>query len=546
MFKYRMSVIVPVYNCEDYLASCLDSLLRQTISKDELEVLLIDDGSKDGSLGICKEYAEKHDIFKVFSLENGGVSATRNFGIEHSQGQYITYLDSDDTLTDNTLKTVADFFDRHFDEIDLVTYKIVPYYGEQKFALHYRYKLLKKTGVYDLEDPEYCYITQTTMNICVKNLGEGKNVLFDTSLAFHEDQKYCFDVLSDKLKIGFCSRPEYLYLRRPGSTTGKKGYAYYIFENTMAMWEEMFGRYEGHVPSYLQSLYINDINWKSTQDILLPYSYPKDEFDRAVDRINALLDRVDDSVILNHPYMDLYHKHFLLRIKGCDKMSVAADKKNLRVLYDGEEVYSADKVPIVVNSFKVFGETLHVDAFLKCVIFDYVEKPRVFIIKDGAREEIELTHSNYEYYRAGIKTAIFWRMRFDIDVTKTKKFELEVETCGYTYKLSYYFGPHVPLTQDKGQKIFFRDNRRYKEKNGVFTISSSPALNNAFYKLLVAFYNMLYFGFKNPRIVYNRLLALTFKGSGPIWLYLDRYGVFDNAYDQFKHDFSPYLSLEAR
>ena len=135
MFKYRMSVIVPVYNCEDYLASCLDSLLRQTISKDELEVLLIDDGSKDGSLGICKEYAEKHDIFKVFSLENGGVSATRNFGIEHSQGQYITYLDSDDTLTDNTLKTVADFFDRHFDEIDLVTYKIVPYYGEQKFAL---------------------------------------------------------------------------------------------------------------------------------------------------------------------------------------------------------------------------------------------------------------------------------------------------------------------------------------------------------------------------------------------------------------------------
>ena len=81
MFKYRMSVIVPVYNCEDYLASCLDSLLRQTISKDELEVLLIDDGSKDGSLGICKEYAEKYDIFKVFSLENGGVSATRNFGI---------------------------------------------------------------------------------------------------------------------------------------------------------------------------------------------------------------------------------------------------------------------------------------------------------------------------------------------------------------------------------------------------------------------------------------------------------------------------------
>ena len=92
-------------------------------------------------------------FFKVFSLENGGVSATRNFGIEHAQGQYITYLDSDDTLTDNTLKTVADFFDRHFDEIDLVTYKIVPYYGEQKFAPALQIQASQKTGVYDLEDP---------------------------------------------------------------------------------------------------------------------------------------------------------------------------------------------------------------------------------------------------------------------------------------------------------------------------------------------------------------------------------------------------------
>ena len=198
MFKYRMSVIVPVYNCEDYLTSCLDSLLRQTIGKDELEVLLIDDGSEDGSLGICRKYAEKHDIFKVFSLENGGVSATRNFGIEHAQGQYITYLDSDDTLTDDTLNTVANFFDKHFDEIDLVTYKIIPYYGEKKFALHYRYKLLKTTGVYDLEDPVYCYITQTTMNICVKNLGAGKNVLFDTSLAFHEAVSYTHLTLPTK------------------------------------------------------------------------------------------------------------------------------------------------------------------------------------------------------------------------------------------------------------------------------------------------------------------------------------------------------------
>lgn len=537
MFKYRMSVIVPVYNCEEYLAPCLESLLKQTIDKSELEVLLIDDGSKDASLEVCKKYAEKYGIFKVFSLENGGVSSTRNFGIEHAQGRYITYLDSDDTLTDDTLKTVADFFDRNYDEIDLVTYKIVPYYGEKRFKLHYRYKLLNRTGVYDLNDPEYCYITQTTMNICVKNLGKGKNVLFDTSLAFHEDQKYCYEVLSDKLKIGYCSRPEYLYLRRPNSTTNTRGYAYYIFESTMAMWEDLFSRYPGKVPLYLQSLYLNDINWKGVQDILLPYSYSEDDFKRAVGRIEALLRRVDDKVILGHPQMDIYHKHFLLRRKGCDRLHVDVGRKGLRILYEDEEVYKAKTVPAVVNTMKLFGSRLHIDAFLKCVVFAYCDKPRLFIIKDGVREEVELTHSSYEFYRSGLKTATFWRFCLDIDAQSTKRFEFEAEVCGRTYKLSYYFGPHVPLTEGKRIKVFFRGARRFREKNGVFTISSSRVCNNAAYKALIAVYNIIHFGIKNPRILYNRLLAFIGRAQGPIWLYLDRYGVFDNAYDQFKHDF---------
>ena len=88
MFKYRMSVIVPVYNCEDYLASCLDSLLRQTISKDELEVLLIDDGSKDGSLAYARNMP-KNMIFSrcsrsktaAFRQREISVSSTRRVSI---------------------------------------------------------------------------------------------------------------------------------------------------------------------------------------------------------------------------------------------------------------------------------------------------------------------------------------------------------------------------------------------------------------------------------------------------------------------------------
>ncbi len=538
MFNYRMSVIVPVYNCEEFLTLCLDSLLAQTMNKKDFEVLLIDDGSEDKSLDICNEYAQKHDIFKVFSRENSGVSSTRNFGIEHSQGKYIAYLDADDSLTPDALKTLADFFDKHYDETDLVTYKIIPYWGEKRFALHHRYTILKDTGVYDLTELKNCYIAQTTMNICVKNLGEGKNILFDTDLKYHEDQKYCFEVLKDKLKIGYCSKPEYLYLRRPNSTTGSKSYAYYIFEDTMAMWESLFEPYKHtDTPKYLQALFLNDVKWKGVQDILLPYNYPEDEFEKAVDRLVTLIKKIDDDVILKRPAMDLYHKHFLLKLKGENKISFTCDKDAVRIFLDEEEVYKAEKIPAVVNSFKIFGDSLRIDAFLKCPIFMYCEKPSLFLIADGERKEIELTESAYNYYRANIKTATFWRFRLDIDIQKTDKFELEVVIGGNTYKIAYYYGPHVPLTQGKKIKKFFRDGICYGEKNGIFSISKSWKKNNFVYKMFIAAYNVLFYAKINPRILYNRLLAfIGKKEGGKVWLYLDRYGVFDNAYDQFKHD----------
>ena len=93
MFKYRISVIVPIYNVEEYIESCLQSLVEQTIDKKDLEVLLINDGSPDESEKICKKYAEKYPFFKLFSKENEGLSKTRNFGIKHAQGKYFVFLD---------------------------------------------------------------------------------------------------------------------------------------------------------------------------------------------------------------------------------------------------------------------------------------------------------------------------------------------------------------------------------------------------------------------------------------------------------------------
>ena len=92
-----ISVIVPVYNVEKYLEKCVESILSQTYQN--LEILLIDDSSKDNSGKLCDDFAKKDSRIRVIHKENGGLSDARNHGIDNSNGEWLTFIDSDDFIT---------------------------------------------------------------------------------------------------------------------------------------------------------------------------------------------------------------------------------------------------------------------------------------------------------------------------------------------------------------------------------------------------------------------------------------------------------------
>lgn len=96
-----ISVIIPVYNVEKYLKQCLDSIVQQTYSN--LEILLIDDGSTDGSGMICDQYEREDSRIRVFHKKNAGVSVARNYGLEQAKGTWILFVDSDDWISVNTI-----------------------------------------------------------------------------------------------------------------------------------------------------------------------------------------------------------------------------------------------------------------------------------------------------------------------------------------------------------------------------------------------------------------------------------------------------------
>ena len=110
IYMIKVSIVVPIYNSEKYILKCIECLVNQTYR--QIEIILIDDGSKDNSLQICRECASKDDRIKVVTKNNEGVSATRNMGIQLATGDYITFLDSDDTLDINYIKELVENIDK--------------------------------------------------------------------------------------------------------------------------------------------------------------------------------------------------------------------------------------------------------------------------------------------------------------------------------------------------------------------------------------------------------------------------------------------------
>lgn len=122
MRKGCISVIIPVYNCEKYLETCIDSVINQTYK--DLQIILIDDGSTDQSSNICDKYAKTDSRIEVYHTKNQGVSAARNYGLSKVYGEYISFIDADDFLEITMYDTIIKNFDNKT-EIIICNFSII-------------------------------------------------------------------------------------------------------------------------------------------------------------------------------------------------------------------------------------------------------------------------------------------------------------------------------------------------------------------------------------------------------------------------------------
>jgi len=216
-----ISIIIPVYNIENYISSCIESVLAQTY--DDYEVIIIDDGSSDKSPGICDHYAERDERISVIHKQNEGLSAARNDGIKMAKGQYVAFLDGDDYWDDrDALGKLASRAEQS--TADIINYSYKKVYDGSENVKEYFHNIPNMPLEYcDLNDQvsfmlKYNLYIASACNKLVKRSLLTEELLFEKGL-LSEDIDWCARLLAKTGSLDFICENFYCYRQRGRSIT---------------------------------------------------------------------------------------------------------------------------------------------------------------------------------------------------------------------------------------------------------------------------------------------------------------------------------------
>lgn len=216
----RLSIIIPVYNVEQYIARCLDSCLSQDIPADEYEIIVVNDGTPDNSMAIVKNYCHKYNNIRVVNRENGGLSAARNTGLEVAQGEYVWFVDSDDRIAIHSIKDLLSYAE--INNLDVLCMGLNLEYPDGRIVKR-PIACEDKRRIYDGKD----FIVKVGMphSACVAFWE--REFLLSSGLMFyegitHEDFEYITRAYSLAERIGVIDTYIYYYYQREGSIMKSK------------------------------------------------------------------------------------------------------------------------------------------------------------------------------------------------------------------------------------------------------------------------------------------------------------------------------------
>lgn len=308
-FRYKFSVIIPVYQVEDYLEETLLSVIHQSIGFENIQIILVNDGSPDESGKICEKYAKRYpDNIVYVEQENAGVSEARNKGMEYMEGKYVNFLDSDDKWSKDAFREAADFFEKHGDTIDIVAGRIQ--YFEKKTDYHvldYKFEQDKLVDIF--QDYDFVQLSMATTFVRADAL-KGKK--FDKRIRYGEDCILINTILLEKCKYGVLRNCVYQYRMRNTGTSAMQNTVHtkswyfeteeLVFMRLLEMSREKFGK----VIDYIGYLVMYDTKWRLRASI--PEGIlTQEEQRRYKDNLVKILSQIDDKLIMEQKQCTSLH-----------------------------------------------------------------------------------------------------------------------------------------------------------------------------------------------------------------------------------------------
>lgn len=214
-----ISIVVPVYNVLQFLPDCINSILAQGI--DEIEIILVDDGSTDNSGVLCDQYVKKYNNVKVIHQKNSGLSAARNAGIEIAKGEFITFVDSDDMLAEGFISTALELAKKH--QADFIAFSNIRCEAEEQWPTKYQKRKTSTVNVYAerIQKMQKFLIgteigTMAWAKVYRRELFE--KIRYPLG-KYHEDVFTTYKVVDKASKIVATSQVGYIYRKSPNSIT---------------------------------------------------------------------------------------------------------------------------------------------------------------------------------------------------------------------------------------------------------------------------------------------------------------------------------------
>lgn len=391
------SVIIPIYNREDFLQDAIESVLNQSCGLKQLELILVDDGSTDKSGEICDNYQKKYPrTVRVIHQENQGASYARNNGVKLSVGKWLNFLDSDDRWERNAFQKVKQFIKKHDDEVDVIAMPVY-FFGSRGGEHLLNYKFDSGTRVVDLE--EEWQNPQLFINSAFIRAEAAKTVgFFDpVDIPTNEDAREMQRVLLEKRKIGFLASTKYWYRRHEDTLVSNSKSNPKWYKDSLQKFSIYILDYAeekcGYIPKFIQNTIMYELQWRLRQKNIADNILSEQDLREYKKLLLGICDRIDPDVIMAQKQLWREQKSYLLYRKEQHYPRVAASEDGEKRLFFFDKAGTGNDIeftPLRLSFATYEKDRLILEGWLPHFIYETPSVAQLFVVINDKKRLVPL------------------------------------------------------------------------------------------------------------------------------------------------------------